>query len=307
MTWMPRRHPHEITDKAAGLKLVKRINRWLIKQAAKSGVYMLAKLDPHHNCYQPDETYLVEVVPFSHFQTEWLETGSTSYKLFMDGIDNIIRTFRVRFDLVPSLRTRVKGVDLEWPGGGCHLQMGADLFHQSTQFYRQMERFHRDLVTDYANRPFIRWLLAHWIGDGGSRVVVNRARLEQGPISKETLWLAGLIGGNTIEPRFMTSSKNSYLTFEFRMVGMVENARQLRAAVRLIQAWINYHVSRVDCCLPAVRFTLTPARWDLMTKEDSARALCRGWVEELGLQWEDYEEDFFQRNYLMRIMHGQFV
>ncbi len=312
LTFLPVRAPHEIVNRKRGERLVARINNWLISVAKQTGVWMVAKLDPHHDPYGPKETYLVEIVPTNHFDIGWLEKDNPDHMTFMTVIEAIFVVLKQRFGLVPSLTTHDKkrNVDLVWPSGGCHLQMGADLYSFRTDWYRLMERFHKNLAMDYANKPFIRWLLAHWMGDGGSRVIIDPERMavakelpKEGAITRDTVFERALFYASSIEPRYMASGKNSYLTFEFRIVGMVENARQLRAAVLLIKAWMDQIKEKKGC----LSFNLTQEKWDDMTKEEPARDMCRDWVRSLGLNWADYETDFFARNYLMRVKHGKFV
>ncbi len=310
LTFLPVRAPHEIVNRKRGERLVARINDWLRQVGNDFGVCMWAKLDPHHDPYGPKETYLVELTPVSSFEMEWLDKESPSYNLFMTAIDVIIYTLKNRFKLVPSLVKRVGNKELHFPGGGAHEHVSADLYSFRTDWYRLMERFHKNLAMDYANKPFIRWLLAHWMGDGGSRVIIDPERMavakelpKEGAITRDTVFERALFYASSIEPRYMASGKNSYLTFEFRIVGMVENARQLRAAVLLIKAWMDQIKEKKGC----LSFNLTQEKWDDMTKEEPARDMCRDWVRSLGLNWADYETDFFARNYLMRVKHGKFV
>lgn len=311
-TFIPRRHPHEITNRRRGEALVLRINHWLADIGSRSGVWMAAKLDPHHNPYARDgsTTWLVEVTPIHHFKTAWLDRAHEDHVAFVTTIDTIITGMRKQFGLVSSFVTRKGNEDLHWPGGGGHLMMQADSFDYGTHWYRHMERFHRHLAIDYANRPYARWLLAHWIADdSGSRVVVGRDRLELArdtpalwSITTSDLFERMVNHTSAIEARFMRGSKAIYPTWECRIVGMVDNARQMCSAARLCNAWLDHLVH-----LPkAPRFNLTVAKWDSYTKEAEAREACRQWVTELGLDWMDYEEDHFQRNYAMRIKHGAF-
>ncbi len=307
--FIPKRFPHEIINRRSGERLIRRINKWLHSYALRSGVCMMAKLDPHHNTHCANETYSVEVVPATSFQLGWAQLTSPIYPAFVRAIDQIIRTMRDRFALVPSLVTRKGGTDLHWPVGGMHCHLGADLFGFGLDWYQNMERFHRDLATDYANRPYVRWLLAHWMGEG-SRVMIDRRTLEHRalenwtPFSRDDIFSRAVWNASSIEPRFMTSAKASYLTFEFRFVGMVENARQMCAAVRLLRAWMEQHRRRVARGHRRLRFNLTIERWDEMITPEGALKHCREWVESLGLPWDDYDADFFQRNLLMRIKHG---
>ncbi len=315
MTFLPIRHPHEILNKRSGQRLVKRINDWLFKVFRKTNLGLKAKLDPQKDPYGPNTTYVVEVVPYQYWQTAWMNKTDVSHALFVKGIDMVITGMRERFKLAPSVVRRKGNTDYHSPQGGGHVHMAADIWGFTTDWYRNMERFHRDLATDYANRPYARWLLAHWIGDGGSRVMFNRDRLAlmesdnvNWAIKPETVFHTALFRASAIEGRFMASQKASYLTFEFRIVGMVENARQLCAAVRLLKAWMDHIKARQQYGrYSPLRFSLTTAKWDSYTKEEGARAACQAWVKELGLDWEDYEEDFFQRNLLMRINHGAFI
>lgn len=309
--FVPSRAPHEIVNKVSGQRLIHRINQWLAHHGRRTGIHMLAKLDPHHNVYEDDMTWSVELVPVTHFQLPWVQRNDKSHTRFVAGIDGIFRGMHERFGLVPKVVRRKGDTEYHHGIGGQHVHISASLFSFSTNWYRLMERFHRNLVIDYANRPYVRWLLAHWMG-GGSAVIVDRHRLEQcafngaASLTRGDIFFRSLFGASAIEPRFMASDKNSYLTFEFRIVGMVENARQMCAAVRLLNAWMEHHKDRVlySPSTP-VKFNLTTARWDDMVTPEGARRHCRAWVESLRLDWADYEQDFFERNCLMRIKHGK--
>lgn len=300
LTFFPRRHPHEITDRKVGEALVKEINDWLLRLGVKTGVMMVAKLDPHHNVHESNETWIVEVIPWTHFELHWLNKTDPSHRLFMRTIGQIFATLRSRFDLVPSLITRRKGVDYHESGGGSHVHYNAATYNFSTHWYQLMERFHRNIAVDYANRPYARWLLSHWVA-GGHHHAIEADHLTGEPVTEDQIFDRMLHGTHAIEPRFMASGKNSYLTWEFRIVGMVENARQLRAAVLLIDAWVASIAQG-----PKRVFDLTAAKWESYTKLRGAKVACRAWVEELGLKWADYERDFFDRNYRLRIQTQKF-
>ncbi len=307
MTFILERHPHEIINHQSGQRLVRRINEWLFILVKRTGVSMMAKLDPHHNVHEKDMTWLVEVVPVTSFQLSWLNTADKSHKVFMFALELLFLAMREKFHLVPTLVTRKGNTDYHQSGGGCHLHVDASLGDWGTNWYRQMERFHRNLAVDYANRPYARWLLAHWIGEG-SRVIVDRHRLDQravfgaGPLTRDDIFSRAVWNASAIEPRFMCSLKASFLTFEFRIVGMVDNARQLRSAALLIKAWVD-HILNLQ---RNPRFTLTTEKWDTYATENGGREACRSWIKDiLGLKWADYEEDFFERCYLMRLRHGK--
>lgn len=296
LTFIPFEHPHEIVDRSRGEALIKRVNRWLAKTIYRKGVFMVAKLDPHHNVYLPNETWAVELTPFSSFEVSWLSRTNPDHRLFMRAIDRLFKGLREKFDLVPSHKWREKGVEHHCAQGGAHVHLGADHFWCGADWYAKMEAFHRNLAIDYANRPYARWLLSHWMA-GGHHNVVDREDLTcLEPMTENEIFGRMLNNTHAIESRFMRSAKSSYLTWEFRILGMVENARQLRAGVLLIEAWMDSLSAG-----PKREFSLTTEKWDSYTTLRGAKKACKTWVEELGLDWQDYERDFFDRNYRLRI------
>jgi len=141
--------------------------------------------------------------------------------------------------------------------------------------------------------------LSHWLA-GGHHNVVERSDLTE-PLTEHEIFDCMVSGTNAIESRFMQSAKNSYLTWEVRILGMVENVRQLRSGVLLIQAWMD---SIGDG--RKREFSLTAEKWDSYTTLRGAKKACKAWVEELGLDWKHYERDFFNRNYRLRIENQKF-
>lgn len=292
LTFVPAAAPHTIATKAEAERLVKRLTRTL-----KCRLFYV-KHDPHLNEWTNARTYCIEVVPTVHWHTEWLE--NSDWRVLRR---YIVRLFRCAADLglVPSVITREAGEDIHWPGGGSHLHISADFYSTHAGWYRQMETFHRNLATDLANRPYIRWLFKQWFADESGTVLVNRGNYDTVvPRMEDPDYILSV--EQSVCPRFMGSSKTSYLTFEHRQFSMVDNADEVRAIVRVATRWTNY---LRDLEKP-VRFTLTKRALDEMATVRGARAHCREWIKLLGLPWADYEP-FFQRFYKPRILWGEMI
>ncbi len=329
MTFIPAKRPHEIVDVKAGQKLVNRINDWLKTDPITYTLW--AKLDPHHNEHSYDTkpvTYTVEIVPYRHWWTHWFE-DATDEKGKPDGwavlgpaLHRLFDGLRDRFGLIPSLRTKRAGVERHWPGGGCHIHYGiADLFQPSFKWYTLMECFHHNLLVDFANRPWIRWLFKQWFADGckipvdGDDLTVGHDG-QQGPLPREPIISRSITGGNGIEPRFMPSSKGVYPTFEFRMFSMVDTPEELRLIVRFLDRWVRSLRDRTIYrrILPeadylaqqAVQPDLTLERFRAMCDERTAWGFCEAFLVQLGLTPADYRP-FYDRHYLNRIRHGKMV
>lgn len=322
LTYILKDRPHCIRDKRKGHRLVKRVNKLLDAVAALTNLSLRAKLDPF---YVDDGSgkvtaWCVEIVPVTHLQMCWLEQDSPSHDLFMRSV-NLIFEGLANMGLVPSVSrtTRRAGqlVRREFPTGGCHLHHGADLFRLGPNWYSQMERFHRNLMMDYANRPYIRWLLAQWSDNVNSLCLVTESDFKDpARLTPESIWARALDGTHAIEPRFMMASKTSHLTFEFRFINMVENAAELRAVALLINSWVN-HI----CLLSLAGFTLSPtiSRADILALKRLPKTpsimplLIECWLDSV-LQSATLREELrptlytlYQRNYVNRVRFGQMV
>lgn len=330
LTFIPEAAPHEITSKEEGLALVKRVNRYL--NTGPLTRLFSAKLDPHHFPYDPvKETYCVEVTPLIYLRTHWFDKDAKAdpelgqpandWALLREALDNIFAHFRAAFGLVPSLTTvdPKDGSPLHWPGGGCHIHYGADLYWMSSDWYERMKAFHVNLLVDLANRPYVRWLFSQWFADEGSLCTITLSNLKTreawgtrspSKITPDAVFRHAMRQSCCIEPRWMVSQKGSYLTFEFRMFSMVENADELRSLVRFVEAWVREVQNRTgklgvlsDQYAPV---TITKAQLVAMGKVRPAKALCREFITSLGLPWSEYLP-FFDRHYAVRIRQGVMV
>lgn len=320
LTFFVKRAPYEITDRKVGERLVKRISKVLY---AKGWMLPLrVKLDPMHNPRLPSETWCIEIVPLFHFETHWLE-GDKEWATFRRVLAHIFDTCAAN-GLVPALVKRRGDTESHHPGGGCHLHMGmGHLFAggQASFWYKRMEAFHRNLLMDFTNRPYIRWLFSHWFADAGSSVMLHAespwlvnsppCNVDGSPQQYDPLE-AGCHGASVIEPRFMRSAKGEYLTFEVRLFSMVESPDEVRLIARFAKAWMDkvkattMDGSEYYSTTVAIPLDLTLERLADMRDPMKARAMCAAFIQELGLQWGPYSV-FFKRNYLRRIQWGEFI
>jgi len=324
MSFVPKEAPHEIRNKREGDALVKRILRWMYVTEGMGplGRLLYAKIDPFHNPWDKrHRTYSIEICPRDYFDTNWLDNGQ--WPTLRKGLKKMWRGLRKEFGLVPTLVEKDrKGNETHWPGGGCHIHMGADIFMQGPFWYRKAERFHRNLITDYANRPWIKWLFSQWFADESNYVPVNATELADGWWSElgheqvrqptPDILFEQSFDQRGIEPRYMCSGKDSYLTFEFRMVSMVESPEELRAAVRFLKRWMN-HVrceggkhSFDNGNSATIPFSLTQDNLKDMSDLDKSWGIVVDFLKQLDLDCTEYRS-FFERNYSNRIRFGKMI
>jgi hypothetical protein len=307
MTWVPAKRPYEILSKKHGEEFVKRLNQALYKVFVKTGVLVSAKLDPFHHAYTPRATYCIEVCPPLNFpwDTEWMNEKSRDYRLFEKGINQIFKCCRER-GLTPLAIQKRGGKEIHQPSGGCHLHFANELFNSGPNYYRQMEGFHKNLVADYTNRPYIRWLFAQWFDDRNSNVIYNEAQIraveEQDlPIARDDAFTSSFDGRYAVEPRFMVTGKSTFNTFEFRFINMVRDYAELRAVARAIDGWIQRILLTR---LQEIPVTLTSDNFKDFNDLRKAKKLCKDWIEEIGLTWDATYEILWNRNYRNRIVKG---
>jgi hypothetical protein len=319
LTYFPKRAPYEITDRKAGEKLAKRISKALY---AKGWMLPLrVELDPARNVHLSNKTYHIEIVPLFQFECHWLDDGK-EWTNFKRVLAHIFDTCKAN-GLVPAMVKHRGGEEQHYPGGGCHLHLDMGELFTSSQahlWYKRMETFHRNLLMDFANRPYIRWLFSHWFADAGSSVMLRAEspllttseRNADGSIKPYDPLEEGCSGASVIEPRFMQSNKRSYLTFEMRVFSMVESPDEVRLIARFAKAWMDRikTITLPDCeyytTTHSIPLDLTLDKLADMKDPMKARAMCASFIQGLGLEWGPYSV-FFKRNYLRRIQWGAFV
>ncbi len=332
MSFVPSRYPHEIIDKAAGEEQVARINHVLAALGDETGVDLRAKLDPHHGytfdqiaagalkgqilsrvgeaIRFPIQTYTVEIVPVDCFYIDWF--GGDNWIGMRKALTVLFAYLRRKEGLVPNVRrlNRRTGVETHWPSGGCHQHYDAALFPIGANWYRDMRLFHQNLLISFTNMPAIRWLFSQWFADnGGTLPFVTDSTLLARYISMKPEAVFRLLmtkeRSTYIEPRYMSSSKGSYLTFEFRMFSMVDNPDELRLIARVVDKWVR-HIQFLTDRRVKLLPELTPRKLADMKDMRKSRRICAEWLDSLGLSWDDYRL-FHDRHYANRIRFGQMV
>ena len=111
-------------------------------------------------------------------------------------------------------------------------------------------------------------------------------------------------GRHAIEPRFMSTGKSVYYTFEFRFINMIVNYNEFKTIVNTLVRWIWYIIrSR-----PTFKISIVPKDFIDFNNLIAAKQLCKDWINNIGLDWEDGEyETLWNRNYKNRIKLGKLL
>ena len=312
MNWVPRAHPMGYRSYKEAQKVCCKINRTLDVLSKRFGPCAMAKPDVLHlKGGEEDEngetsTYSIEVIPVTHFHFSWLESRSGQWDIFESYLETLFALMK-RHGLTPSVSRTRKGVTTHFAGGGFHIHCGADLYNTGPDFYKRMERFHRDIAVDFANHPELRWLFADWMSDQAHHLVW-RPDTPKKPAGFKTMedfvFYKLLHGAYAIESRFMKNAKGSYLTFEFRFFRMVENPEEFRLAARFVEAWVRAVRDAMYWDVPPIKFTMNQRKWNARMDPDKAWRAISVFLEGISLDPKDYRV-FFERNYLMRLKHGK--
>jgi len=310
--WLPIAHPMGYRSYQEAWKVCLKINRALGALSKRFGPSAISKPDPLHlTGGEEDEngeanTYSIEVVPLTHFHLDWLERGEQQWSIFKKWLDELFALMK-RHGLAPSVTRTRKGVTTHFSGGGCHFHVGADLYGIGPDFYKRMERFHRDIAVDYANHPELRWLFSDWMSNQAHHLVW-RPDTPKKPAGFKTMedfvFYKLLHGAYAIESRFMKNAKGSHLTFEFRFFRMVENPEEFRLAARFVEAWVRAVRDAMYWDVPPIKFTMNQRKWNARMDPDKAWRAISVFLEGISLDPKDYRV-FFERNYLMRLKHGK--
>ncbi len=319
LTFFPREKPEGIPlktreERIAVLNMIVEAFNRAIDDGSQP-IPLCHKLDPFE-CYGPKaEHYVVEITPYHPFETEWLT--DPIFEQHMNGV------FKVMEELgyVPALREMTtdpktgRRIEKHWPGGGCHLHYEASLFNcDSFSWYRKMEAFHKVMIIDYANNPWIRWLFKQWFADEGTDgVIVSAESISNLPsVSLDNILHVGH-HGVAINQRMRQHGKTSYLTFEFRMFSMVESARELILIARFLDAWVQKWVGWVSQkvgdnsdAVNQLPITITKEGLDEMSTVRGARKAVNAGLSSLKLDPKEYAP-FFERHYRNRIKYGEMV
>ena len=318
LTFVPVTAPYHFTDQASVESVVTHVNNSIIAISAIAAMMFRAKVEPFHleEYGRPGSAYgwCVEVTPTAlcPLETEWLKKGDESYTSVMDTLTALFKVLREDHGLVPSVtkKSRKSGrqVIKTYPTGGCHFHFQPEFFTESVNWYKDMESYHRALITDYANRPYIRWLLAEWSDNHNSECLVNKQDLKNASeIDSDYLFRRAIHDNVSIRPRFMNGLKTTYFTFELRFVRMLESAEEVRAVAILLDTWMRFIFNYEF--LGGTEFNLTPDKFRSMCRVKSAEKIVQKWLDEIGIDGkiQGILMNLFERNYVTRIKNGKMV
>lgn len=307
LTFVPAARPHWITDEKAGKEMVKRLNDYLVELGKQTSVYLFAKLDPLHSLIAPNTddkiTWSLEIVPTNKMPIHWF-IDTKQWKLLKEALSkHLFEVIRRYFNMVPFVIETGRR-HRYWPNGGCHIHHSADVADESHAWYERMRRFHCNLLTDFANRPYIRWLFSGPFSDNHAETMVNADTLPYAKLGEDGAQF--LPGNNSIRARFMSGQKSLYPTFEFRFPSMVADANELRSLVLFIHRWVQHWGANSGLNDPTLLFELDKRGWRRVTSEAGARRGLRELFEQLDLDPRQYTP-FVHRNLLPRLRYGELI
>lgn len=313
LTFIPNRSPYHFKGKNGMKKaaeICNKINETLVSD------YKYAKVDPFYiydNVGQllneDNWSFCIEIVPLN-------EKG-------FDDLDEIIyfnkrSSMAVQWtnELIAKLKKDYKLIthkvvnNKHYPTGGGHIHYSiTNLFDNNINFLSKLDKFQRLLYIDLYNRPYIPWLFRQWF-DNNNAIITQPISKESQEFFSQKCLVDDIINtglnGNCIVPRFQSALKTSYTTYEFRFFDMVKNGEELHDNVKFIDVWLKSLRSQaemgVDICPELV--TLTDGKFKEYQTIRGGKKACKKFIEELGLDWSNYEEKF-NINYKNRIKYGE--
>ncbi len=236
--------------------------------------------------------FIVEVNPSKPIDSSML--ADKRYLSLLQRVYDAAKSMR----LVPRVRRR----GVHHPSGGGHIHAGIQhLFLDDCNYLSYLSIFEKSICTDYANRPYIRWLFSEWFDEAlNSRVAVDESDFGNADLNENVAHHWTLYSG--IVRRFSNASKSSYSTYEHRYFDAAPNLKQLLLQVRFLEAWVNHHASLAKENKP-VLFTLTKNQFKSLRNLRLAWATISRFLRGLGLRPADYRP-FFEDQYVNRIRYG---
>jgi hypothetical protein len=231
--------------------------------------------------------------------------------------------------LHPKVQRRKRdGTLVDYPNGGGHQHFGLDLWTPSSSNLLMLYIMEKNLCIDYANRPFIRWLLSHWSDNTNSTVAIGPSMfaaiadsLREGkpPLdtaSKDQLAHDRALNCNALEQRLSHSSKATLPTLEFRFLDMPSTPAHARLHTAFLCHWMDRHRVYAEqwadhdthekALKEDLHFTLTAAKYRRLTRDlPYARAQIEAFLEEIGLKPQIYLDAFWEECYVRRMKWGK--
>lgn len=277
-------------------KLLKRLSP-LVPQLLEHHIDLHVKVDPFRSVNDEYTAWIIEVTNGSY------PTRSFSWcsKKFVSLIQRIFTEAR-KLRLYPRIRRR----GVHHPSGGCHLHCGiSDLFNNDEFFLPRLARFEKNLYTDLANRPYIRWLFSEWFDVETNSIATFNEDHYRDYNMRELAKRAYEFGrmSSSIAARYSYRFKPAYPTYEFRFFDSVDSAKEIARNVRFLEAWVAHHVSKAMNGVD-VKFTLSHEQFKALKNEDHAWLVISTFLRELGLNPDDFRKPF-EENYVLRMRHGE--
>lgn len=299
MTYVPdKRRDKEFTSLHEAQRATTALNR-LLKPINRSledhNTMFFAKVDPFRRDDDGNfNRWIIEVVNGA-FPTHGYSWHEPQFIKLVQRVYDAAKSLR----LLPRIRRR----GVHHPSGGCHKHVGlAGLFSDNTQFLTNLAFFEKALFTDYANRPYIRWLFSEWFDESHNSDIAVKEEDLKGFDPKNAYQYARDYSTG-IKARYSCDAKPSYSTYEFRFFDSVDNAKDLSRNVLFLLAWVRSIRAKVEAGM-SVKFTLNRSLFKKLRDEEKAWEVISGFLHELRLDPKNYRRAF-EENYLLRLRHGK--
>lgn len=302
LTFLPRADPNGFKTETETSKVVRKFNSLLkpVNNPQETGCSVfLAKEE------SLGDNYCIEVVNFiNHIASREIE--DEQFRDRLSSVFNIADYLR----LTARASKTEKGIRLEYASGGSHIQHSMNVFGRSHSpcFLNRLACFERNMCSDYANRPYIRWLFAQWFDNTNSLVMFNLDDLpKSGIIKKNPIykiysdWCTHI----GIVPRFTGIRRGCIPTYEHRYFDATQTADETIDNLKFIQAWIGSLAERTENGLK-IKSKLTRSYFKSLKNTRFAWKEISQFLLSLALNPNCYRPNF-ERNYITRMKFGQMV
>lgn len=270
-----------------GTEVAKKFNN-LIKKLALSD-YFYAKCEVYH---LGNDSCLIEVKTYPplrlyHFDPNYGE---------LDTLYNIAD----QLDLTARIIKNTKDKKIYYPTGGGHIHIGTDFIRDRgalpENFLIYLNNWQTNMYTDYANRPYIKWLFAEWFDDLNSQVYdYEYIKKKADPVmvlTRERL---------CIRPRFsMIKNLLPLPTYEFRFFDAQRTSADVRLDVNFLEKWITYIPARKG----TIKLKITQKYFKKLKNLRFAWGEISAFLTEIGLDPKAYRAKF-DENYTLRMKYGE--
>lgn len=191
------------------------------------------------------------------------------------------------------------GVTKVFPDGGSHIHSSIDLFggDHRPSFLHDLARFQCNLFTDYANRPYVKWLFAHPFDDLNSKVVYAHEDMGSNAVKRVYEGYTGIV------PRFTGMRRHAMPTFEHRYFGAAQTAQEALDNLVFVNNWVA-HLRKLTLTRQRLKVTLTPSYFRSLKQARFAWREVSDFLRLIGCNPDAYREPF-ERNYLTRMRWGK--